>query len=100
MSNTNSNPCPADYDAATEVGARLEAEMGAASRAMDAWKAHKGPTGLTPDHIRATSEWKAAKAALDLAFAKLRSFNAVYARRFKREIARARDARRASKGES
>lgn len=99
MSNT-SNACPLDYAAAAEVEARLEAEMNAASRAMDAWKAHRGPTGLTPDHVRATPEWKAAKAALDLAFARLRSFNAVYTRRFKLEIARARDARRAFKEES
>lgn len=31
--------------------------------------------GLTPDHVKATPEWQAAKQAYEAAFAKLRSYN-------------------------
>jgi hypothetical protein len=85
--------CPLDYTSAAETAVRLEAEYKAAGRALGALSGG-GLMGMTPDSVRATPEWKAAKVARDAAFAALRAFNEVYTRRFKREIALARDARR------
>jgi hypothetical protein len=42
--------------------------------------------GMTPDHIRATSEWKQAKFEFDQSFTELRKFNAHYVKKFKKEI--------------
>lgn len=36
----------------------------------------KGPMGLTPDSIKSTPEWKAAKQQSDKAFQELRALNA------------------------
>ena len=57
----------------------------------------KGPMGLTPDDVRATPEWQAAKAAADADFEALRSFNGPYSKKFKKEIAAARQAEREAK---
>lgn len=35
----------------------------------------RGITGLTPDSVKATEEWKIARRNCDLAFARLREFN-------------------------
>lgn len=53
-----------------------------------------GPMGLTPDDVKNTPEYRIAKQAMDKAFAELRSFNAVYSKRFKKEIATGRKAKR------
>lgn len=84
-----------DYSKAKERAAQLDAEYDRAGRALKALSGG-GPMGLTPAHVRATPEWKAAKGAADAAFAALRAFNAGYTRRFKREIAQDRAERRAS----
>lgn len=54
----------------------------------------KGPMGLTPDAVRAMPEWQAAKRAFDLAFSHLRSFNAIYVKKFKNELAAERAQKR------
>lgn len=51
--------------------------------------------GLTPDYVKADPKWRAAKAKADTLFQSLRQFNRVYVRKFKRELAIARRARRA-----
>jgi hypothetical protein len=89
----SSNPY-ADFATAKATSERLEAEYEAAGRALSAISGG-GPLGLTPASVRATPEWQAAKKASDTAFSRLRVFNAVYARIFKKEIARERDERRA-----
>ncbi len=50
-----------------------EGEYHAASKAMQQFP--RGPMGLTPDAVKATPEWRAAKQRLDRAFARLRAFN-------------------------
>jgi len=84
---------PMDYTQATERRDELEAEVDRTSRALKALSGG-GPLGLTPDDVRATPEWKAAKRAADDAFAALQAFNKVYVRRFKQEIKRDRQRRR------
>jgi hypothetical protein len=56
-----------------------------------------GPTGLTPDAVKASPEYRAAKQAYDSAFAALRCFNASFIRTFAREIEAERAARRAAR---
>ncbi len=51
----------------------LETELDAASKAIKAFPHHEN--GLTPDSVKATAEWKAAKAKLNTAFAVFRKFN-------------------------
>lgn len=46
----------------------------------------KNHLGMTPDHIRDTSEWKQAKKDFDQSFAELRNFNGWYVKTFKKEI--------------
>lgn len=46
----------------------------------------RGPMGLTPDHIKATPEWKAAYRAERKAFNELRSYNGWFAKSFKKEM--------------
>jgi hypothetical protein len=50
--------------------------------------------GLTPDHVRATPEWRAAKARSKAAFAALQAFNIVFTRMFAKELRAQRAARR------
>jgi hypothetical protein len=45
-----------------------------------------GSMGLTPDHVRATSEYKRAKADLDTAFSNLRTANSFLVKNFKKEL--------------
>lgn len=80
---------PADYAKAKERRDQLETESTRAGRALRALSGG-GSLGKTPDHVRATPEWKAAKRDADMAFAALQAFNTVYVQRFKREIAQDR----------
>ncbi len=57
------------------VKAQLEADVSAASMAMKQFDATKSACGLTPDHVKASPEWKAAKASFNRAFQALRNFN-------------------------
>jgi hypothetical protein len=44
------------------------------------------PNGLTPDAVRETMQFKSDKRAFDIAFSKLRNFNAVFVKQFKKEL--------------
>ena len=46
----------------------------------------KGRMGLTPDDVKASAEFQAAKRAYDVAFKRLRDFNGVFTKTFKAEI--------------
>jgi hypothetical protein len=69
----------------------------AKAKAESLWQANKdaaavldafprGPMGLTPDSVKATPEWKAARKACDETFEALRAFNSFYVKTFKAEI--------------
>lgn len=53
--------------------AKLESDVHRASLALKVFP--RGITGLTPDSVKATPEWKAAKNAYNVAFEILRQFN-------------------------
>lgn len=52
-----------------------EERYSVASKAMRVFP--KGPMGLTPDSVKATAEWKQAKAEYNAAFAHLRKVNSI-----------------------
>lgn len=80
---------PTDYAEAKARKAELEAEYERAGRALKALSGG-GAMNMTPETVRETSEWKAAKRESDAAFAALRNFNSIYVSRFRREIAQDR----------
>lgn len=45
----------------------------------------KGPSGLTPDHVKNSPEFRAAKAAYDRAFAEEQRLNSWFVRTYKKE---------------
>ena len=72
--------------------ARLDATLTATTAVLNAYP--KSAIGLTPDHIKATAEWKGNYRANQLAFDRLRRFNQVFVRTFKKELAAERKAKR------
>lgn len=56
--------------------ARLETAWRAAGDALKGFP--KGAMGLTPDSVKASPEWQAAKRAYESAFAALRAFNGAH----------------------
>lgn len=57
----------------------------------------RGTFGLTPDHIKATPEWKEAFKEERNAFANMREWNMMVARKFKKELRDLYNANRAAK---
>ena len=72
------------FEEAKAEEALVEKEMSEAQAALDGFP--RGPTGLTPDAVKETPEWQAAKALANKAFARLRAFNAVFVKRFAKEL--------------
>jgi len=58
----------------------LYTEMNAAAKALKVYDVYRNEIGLTPDHIKATPEWKALKSSFEQAFQRLRAFNGKYAK--------------------
>src|SRR5438046_1419365 len=56
-----------------ELQQKLSDESSSASKKLSQFKT--GPMGLTPDHVKATDEFRNLKQASDAAFQKLRNFN-------------------------
>ena len=81
------------YEQAKARAELLDAESKAAGKILSAFP--KGPMGMTPDAVKASKEYIAAKASFDVAFAAQRKFNGWYAVAFKQERARERAARTA-----
>ena len=77
-------------EAKAEV-ALLEKEVDAANEVLKTFP--RGTMGLTPDAVATTPEYRAAKARFQKAFARLRAFNAVYVKRFAKELRAERDIR-------
>lgn len=70
----------------------LEAAVNAADKTIKGFP--RGPMGLTPDHIKAMPEWRAADSAYHSAAKALRNFNGPFIKAFKKQILAARLARR------
>jgi len=79
-------------DAKAEHGL-IEKEVEAAEAVLQTFP--KGPMGGARDNVRGTPEFRAANARFQKAFARLRAFNAIYVKRFAKEL-RAERAKRYS----
>lgn len=80
------------FEEAKAAIAKVNAEVDAASAALQAFP-KTGSMGLTPDHVKASPEWQAAKRLFDVQFSRLRSLNGWYVKAFKAEIRAERAAR-------
>ena len=89
------------FAAAKDVQAELERARDDASRALNAIAGvGTGAMGLTPDGIKASPDYRAARRAYDQRHADLAAFNARFVKQYATELAAERAARRqaASKG--
>jgi hypothetical protein len=76
-----------------EHNAKLDAASKQASAEINQFP--RGPTGLTPDDVKATPEYQTAKVNSDRTFAALRAHNSFMVKNFKSEMKADRDAKRA-----
>ena len=83
----------AAFAVATATADRLTAEVSRLGTALDAFP--RGPMGLTPDAVRTSPEYRAAKTAFDAANARSRNFNGIFIKEFAPEL---RDQRRIRRG--
>jgi len=82
------------YDTFKQAQALLEANVTATAIALRAIPgAGSGSMGLTPDAVKASPEYRSAKAAYDAAFHALREFNGKWVNVFAAEIKAERAAR-------
>lgn len=84
-----------DYELDKAHQVFLEAAVDVTSAIMKAFP--KGAMGLTPDDVRVSDTYKAAKKSFDTAFANLRSFNAIYVKKYSKELAIERKLKREGK---
>lgn len=75
----------ADFATAKAQQIEMESQCKAASVALDQFP-KSGPMGLTPDSVKFSDEYRAAKAAYQAALYRLQVFNACYVKRFKAEL--------------
>lgn len=73
-----------NYEKAKVYLAAIQADVDAASKALRSYP--KVDLGLTPDHVKASSEWRADRNRYQAAFARLRAMNGFMAKNFKREM--------------
>lgn len=83
-----------DFDAAFEQAMQLDKTVSETSATLNAFP--KGAMGLTPDEVKASSEFKSAQHAFDVAFRALRAFNSRYTKTFADELRHHRQATRAT----
>lgn len=80
-----------NYIEAKQIADRLNAESSALGAVLESFP--RNAVGLVSDEVRVTPEYQQAKAAFDRSFARLRAFNAVFVKQYKRERAADRAAR-------
>ena len=66
----------ATHDELLALRDRAQANVTAASAGLKAFAHLRAPNGLTPDAVKFSPEYRAAKSAYDQAFARLRAVNA------------------------
>jgi hypothetical protein len=83
------------FDQARHVADLLWDKAEKASKVLE--KYPRGPMGMTPDHIKATFQWRLDKAGSDAAIENMRTFNKWYIKYYKRQIYAYRQAQRERK---
>lgn len=81
------------YEIAKTQSVLLNANYSAASSALKAFP--RTAKGLTPESVKSIPAWQKAKKAYDDTFRELRAFNAIYVKKYKKELAADRLAGRA-----
>lgn len=76
---------------------KLELEKVLVSASEELSKFPKNEIGLTPDEIKFSPEYKKAKSKVDAAFQNLRKFNGPFVKKYKKEIIKTRNEKRAAK---
>lgn len=74
----------AAFEAAKAQQSQLEQEVEEAGAGLRDFP--RGAMGLTPDAVKTSPAYRAAKARFDRAFARLRAFNATFTKKFAREL--------------
>lgn len=88
------------FEAAKAIADKLWTDSGLADRTLNAFidaQGPRGPMNLTPDRVKAMPEYQRLKNLNELAFQQLRNYNAVYVKKFKKELSRDIQARREAK---
>ena len=85
----------AAYNIAKAAQARLQAETARTGAITNSFP--RLPNGLTPDEVKFTPEYQAARKASSTAFQNERNFNSVYVKQFAKEIKADRMARNAAR---
>jgi hypothetical protein len=86
------------YAAAKAARADVETRLRIACERLQAVAGdERGSMGLTPDHVKARPEWKAAFREMESRRSESARFNAWFARTFKKEYAAERAAERAAR---
>lgn len=80
------------YPEAQAARAAIDSEVSRLGAELRAFPS--GAMGLTPDHVKASPQYRAVKSAYDAAFARLRRFNSWYLKAFAAEIRAERKAKR------
>lgn len=83
------------YEQAKADVAAADARVAKASEVLNTYP--KGPTGLTPDEVKASAEWKAAMAEYNTAFEELREANDFMGKNYKAQRSADRQAEREAK---
>lgn len=78
----------ATFEQAQARADELWTESDAASRALNDFTTQypSGPMNLTPDYVRAMPEYQELRRTSQIAVEKLQTFNAVFTKKFKKEI--------------
>ena len=80
------------FNEAKQLKSQIETEIAGLSAKLAGFPT--GAMGLTPDAVKFSPEFRAAKSAFDAAFARLRQFNAFYLKAFRKEVKADRAQRR------
>ncbi len=83
------------YQEAKDQANKLYTQVEVAGRALEVFPT--GPLGLTPDAVKATQEYRAARAAYAAAFQTLQRWNRWYVKAYWQELAAERAAHRTRK---
>lgn len=82
-----------DFEKDKAEGKRIDAEVDRLSAILK--KFPKGPMGLTPDSVKATSEYRKAKGEFDRAFKAMQNFNRAFTKTWAKELKEERRKRNA-----
>jgi len=85
---------PDNFKEALALAEKLERETAKAGEQLKSIAAPSGKMGLTPDAVKSSPKYKEAKAAYDEAFARMRAYNGVFVKKYKKELAAYRDEKR------